>query len=61
MIKKYKEGRHKDSKYISEILVTAGTIKSKDKFIANADGEIFETNEIRFKVLPKALNWVIFD
>ena len=61
MIKKYKEGRHKDSKYISEILVTAGTIKSNDIFIANADGEIFETNEIRFKVLPKALNWVIFD
>lgn len=61
MIKKYKEGRHKDSEYIKEILVTAGTIKSKDKFIANADGEIFETNEIRFEVLPKALNWVIFD
>ena len=61
MIKKYKEGHHKDSKYIREILVTAGTIKSKDKFIANADGEIFETNEIRFEVLPKALNWVIFD
>lgn len=61
MIKKYKEGRHKDSKYINEILVTAGTIKSKNKFIANADGEIFETNEIRFKVLPKAINWVVFE
>ena len=61
MIKKYKEGRHKDSRYIREIQVTAGTIKSKYKFIANADGEIFETNEIRFKVLPKALNWVVFD
>lgn len=61
MIKKYKEGRHKDSKYISEILVTAGTIKSNNKFLANADGEIFETNKIRFKVLPKALNWVVFD
>lgn len=61
MIKKYKEGRHKDSKYIREILVTAGTIRSKDKFIANADGEIFESNEIKFQVLPKALNWVVFD
>lgn len=61
MIKKYKEGRHKDSKYIREIEVKAGTIKSKDKFIANADGEIFQTNEIRFEVLPKALNWVVFD
>lgn len=60
MIKKYKEGRHKDSKLINEILVTAGTIKSKNKFIANADGEIFETNEIKFEVLPKALNWVLF-
>ncbi len=61
MIKKYKEGRHKDSKYISEILVTSGTIRSKNKFLANADGEIFETNEIRFEVLPKALNWVVFE
>lgn len=60
MIKKYKEGRHKDSKLINEILVIAGTIKSKNKFIANADGEIFETNEIKFQVLPKALNWVLF-
>ena len=60
MIKKYKEGRHKDSKYIREIEVISGRIKSKEKFIANADGEIFETDEIRFKVLPKALNWVIF-
>lgn len=61
LIKKYKEGRHNESKYIREILVTSGTIRSKDKFIANADGEIFETNEIRFEVLPKALNWVVFD
>lgn len=61
MIKKYKEGRHKDSKFIREILVTAGTIRSRDKFIANADGEIFESNEIKFQVLPNALNWVVFD
>lgn len=60
MIKKYKEGRHKDSKYIREIEVISGKIKSKEKFIANADGEIFETNEIKFEVLPKALNWVLF-
>lgn len=61
MIKKYKEGRHKDSKYIREVLVKSGTIRSKDKFLANADGEIFQTNEIKFQVLPKALNWVVFD
>lgn len=61
LIKKYKEGRHKESKYINEILVKSGTIKSKNKFIANADGEIFETEEIKFQVLPKALNWVIFE
>lgn len=60
LIKKYKEGRHKESKYINEIKVKSGTIKSKNKFIANADGEIFETDEIKFEVLPKALNWVIF-
>ncbi|MBZ2385741.1 diacylglycerol kinase family lipid kinase [Anaerococcus murdochii] len=61
LIKKYKEGRHKESKYINEILVKSGTIKSKNKFIANADGEIFETDEIKFQVLPQALNWVIFE
>ena len=61
MIKKYKKGRHKDSKYIREVLVKSGTIRSKDKFLANADGEIFQTNEIKFQVLPKALNWVLFD
>lgn len=61
MIKKYKKGRHKDSKYIREVLVKSGTIRSKDKFLANADGEIFQTNEIKFQVLPKALNWVVFD
>ena len=61
MIKKYKEGRHKESKYIREVLVKSGTIRSKDKFLANADGEIFQTNEIKFQVLPKALNWVLFD
>lgn len=60
LIKKYKEGRHKDSKYIREIEVISGRIKSKEKFIANADGEIFESDEIKFEVLPKALNWVIF-
>lgn len=60
MIKKYKKGRHKDSKYIREVLVKSGTIRSKDKFLANADGEIFQTNEIKFQVLPKALNWVVF-
>ena len=60
MIKKYKEGRHKDSKYIREIEVTSGIIRSKDKFIANADGEIFKSDEIKFEVLPNALNWVIF-
>lgn len=32
MIKKYKEGRHKDSKYIREVLVKSGTIRSKDIF-----------------------------
>lgn len=61
LIKKYKEGRHKESKYINEILVKSGSIRSKNKFIANADGEIFETNEIKFQVLPKALNWVVFE
>ena len=61
LIKKYKEGRHRDSKLINEIKVKSGTIKSRNNFIANADGEIFETDEIKFEILPKALNWVIFD
>ena len=60
MIIKYKKGLHQSSKYLREIKVTSGTIKSKTEFLANADGEIFKTNEIKFEVLPKALNWVIF-
>lgn len=61
MILKYKKGRHQASKYLREIKVKSGTIKSDKKFIANADGEIFETDEIIFEVIPKALNWVIFE
>lgn len=61
MIIKYKKGKHQASKYLREIKVKSGSISSDEKFIANADGEIFETNKIKFEVLPKVLNWVLFD
>lgn len=61
MIIKYKKGKHQASKYLREIKVKSGIMSSDEKFIANADGEIFETNKIKFEVLPKALNWVLFD
>lgn len=61
MILKYKKGLHQTSKYLREIKVKSGTIRSDKTFIGNADGEIFETKEIKFQVLPKVLNWIVFN
>ena len=61
MIIKYKKGLHQASKYLREIKVKSGTIRSDKNFLANADGEIFETKEIIFEIIPKAIDWVMFD
>ena len=60
LILKYKKGKHHSSKYLSELKVKSGTIKSDNKFLANIDGEIFKANQIKFEIVPKAINWAYF-
>ncbi|MGO3017637.1 MAG: diacylglycerol/lipid kinase family protein [Anaerococcus sp.] len=61
LIIKYKAGKHENSKYFESYKVKSCTIKSNKNFIGNIDGEIFETNQIDFKVLEKAINWIYFE
>ena len=60
LILKYKKGKHHSSKYLSELKVKSGTIKADKKFLANIDGEIFKANQIKFEIVPKAINWGYF-
>ncbi len=60
LILKYKKGNHQSSKYLSELKVKSGTIKADKEFLANIDGEIFKTEQIKFEILPKAINWAYF-
>ena len=60
LILKYKKGKHHSSKYLSELKVKSGTIKADNKFLANIDGEIFKANQIKFEIVPKAINWAYF-
>ena len=60
LIIKYKKGKHQSSAYLDEFKVVAGKIYSKDKFIANIDGEIFTDNIINFKIVNNAVNWAYF-
>lgn len=61
LIVKYKKGRHENSKYFESHKVKSCTIKSKKNFMANIDGEIFQTNKIDFKVLENVMNWIYFE
>ena len=61
MIIKYKNGNHQKSPYLNEYKTCEGIIKSSKSFLANIDGEIFETDKIDFKVLKKAINWIYFN
>ncbi len=61
MIIKYKNGNHQKSPYLNEYKTFEGVIKSSKSFLANIDGEIFETDKIDFKVLKKAINWIYFN
>lgn len=61
MIIKYKNGNHQKSPYLNEYKAVSGEIKSNKNFLANIDGEIFETDKIDFKVLKKAINWIYFN
>lgn len=60
LILKYKKGKHKSSKYLSELKIKSGTIKCSKEFLANIDGEIFKDIKIDFEVIPKAINWAYF-
>ena len=60
LIIKYKKGKHQSSAYLDEFKVVAGKIYSKDKFIANIDGEIFTDNIINFKIVNNAVNLAYF-
>ena len=61
MIIKYKNGNHQKSPYLNEYKTCEGIIRSTKPFLANIDGEIFETDKIEFKVLKKAINWIYFN
>lgn len=58
---KYKNGNHEASKYLEFFNIKSGKISSFDNFKGNADGEIFQTNELKFKILEKAMNWIYFE
>ncbi|WP_297282145.1 diacylglycerol kinase family protein [uncultured Anaerococcus sp.] len=60
LIIKYKKGEHQSSKYLDEFKIRGGKIKSKTPFLANIDGEIFTTDQIKFEVIPNSLNWAYF-
>lgn len=60
LVSKYKNGTHIGDKNIDFYSVTSGTIKSKEKILANTDGKIFKANEINFEILKSAINFVEF-
>lgn len=60
LIIKYKSGKHENSKYFESYKVKSSIIKSNKNFMANIDGEIFETNQVNFKVIEQAINWIYF-
>lgn len=56
----YKLGRVEKIKYLEEIKIKKGYVKSDKNFLANIDGEIFESREIHFEVIKNAINWLYF-
>lgn len=61
LIIRYKHGLLENSKYLDEIKVKKGQIKSDEKILANIDGEIFENKIINFEIIENCLSWVYFD
>lgn len=61
LIIRYKHGLLENSKYLDEIKVKKGQIKSDEKILANIDGEIFENKIINFEILENCLSWTYFD
>lgn len=57
---KYKKGEHLTIKYCT--YKRAKTVKIRPvsgKLLANMDGEVFERDEIEFKIVPKAINFIV--
>lgn len=61
LIIRYKFGLLENSKYLDEIKVRKGKIKSKENILANIDGEIFKSKEINFEILENSLTRTYFD
>ena len=61
LIIRYKHGLLENSKYLDEIKVKKGQIKSDKKILANIDGEIFENKIINFEIIENCLSWTYFD
>lgn len=61
LIIRYKHGLLENSKYLDEIKVKKGQIKSDEKILANIDGEIFENKIINFEIIENCLSWTYFD
>lgn len=60
LIVRYKYGKLSNSKYLKEFKVKKGIISSKEDILANIDGEIFKSKEIKFEIVKKAINWIYF-
>lgn len=61
LIIRYKFGLLENSKYLDEIKIKKGKIKSRENILANIDGEIFKCKEINFEVLENSLTRTYFD
>ena len=61
LIIRYKFGLLENSKYLDEIKIKKGKIKSDRPILENIDGEIFQSEEINFKIIEKALTWSYLD
>lgn len=61
LIIRYKFGLLENSKYLDEIKIKKGKIKSDTPILANIDGEIFQSKEINFEIIEKALTWSYLD
>ena len=57
LIFKYKKGQHLSSDLIRLQSLTSGRIDFEEVIVVNADGEIFETDHLDFKVKPKSLKF----
>lgn len=59
LLPKYIKGQHEDIKEVSFFKSKNVKFKSSNRISINVDGEIFEDNQVEFKIIPKSIN-VIF-